>query len=197
MKIAGRFGYRPVPKGRLVSCEELRNTRVARCPYARGTAGGILQFGLLSFCLAFLAAACQSPGGFARDDIVQLNLISAPVALDFDGQPGPDGISVKVYANSATEPKPVPIRAGTLELLLFDGPFRQQYTPPVLKTFRFTAGELRAHESRASIGTGYAFALAWGANLPTQHTMSVAARYTGPNGKIVLSRPSSITVLSQ
>lgn len=155
-------------------------------------------FCLLAGCLLLLPIGCiTSVGTPPRSGIVQVNLITAPVALDFDGQPGPDGISVRVYANTATDAKPVPIHEGTLELLLFDGPFRQQYTPPVLKNFRFTAEELRQHKSEVNIGTAYDFALPWGENLPTQRTMSIAARYTSPAGKIVLSRPNSITVRSQ
>jgi hypothetical protein len=148
--------------------------------------------------VVILLLGCQSARLGGQEWIVQLNLITVPVALDLDNQPGVDGISVKVYASAEANPKPVPIRAGSLELLLFDGPFhRQASQPPILKQFRFTPDELRPGEFTAKIGTGYQLSLAWGTNIPSQRIMSVAARYTHADGQMVLSRPSSVTVLAK
>jgi hypothetical protein len=152
---------------------------------------------LSSLAAVHLFCGCKSSPLVRKEEIVQLHLINVPVALDLDNLPGADGVSVKVYATARGNPKPVPIREGTLELLLFDGPFRRQFEPPpVLKQFTFSAEQLREAEFTAKIGTGYQFALRWGTNLPTQRVMSVGARYTLAGAQI-LSRPSSVTVLAK
>jgi hypothetical protein len=154
----------------------------------------------LSAVLAGLLAvsACKTSSLGTAGKIVQLNLITVPVALDLDGQPGPDGVSVKLYATAEGNPKPVPIRQGTLEVLLFDGPFqRQKAHPPILKQFHFSATELRQMEFTAKIGIGYQLALPWGTNLPSHRIMSVAARYSVSPGNQVSSQPSSVTVLAK
>ena len=143
-------------------------------------------------------AGCKSTRLGKESNIVQLNLITVPVAVDLDGRPGPDGISIRVYASTKESPKQVAIKKGTLEMLMFDGPFhRQGQPPPVLKQFRFAAEELRRVEFTAEIGKGYQLALSWGTNVPTHRVMSVAARYTAPDGRVAISRPSSVTVLAR
>lgn len=125
-------------------------------------------------------------------------MITAPVALDLDAEPGVDGIAVKLYANNPKTPKAVRIQEGSLEFLLFDGTFYGRTNPPrVLRTFTFTAQQLRPHEFRSTIGYGYEFSLRWGTNVPTQRILSVGARYTAPDDRNIVSRPSSVTVLSR
>ena len=155
---------------------------------------------LAALCL--LTAACRAPqtkdAQSSPPGIVELNLITSPVALDLDGLPGPDGIAVKLYANEARKPKPVPIREGVLEIVLFDGLFgRGTNQPPVLREFRFTPAELRQREIISNIGTGYQFSLPWGARRPSQQFLSVAARFTRPDGQVAMSRPSSVTVVGK
>jgi hypothetical protein len=159
-----------------------------------------LRFATAALLLVMLVplAGCKSATFGTEVSIVQLNLITVPVALDLDGRPGPDGISIRVYASAKDSPKQVAIRKGTLEVLMFDGPFqRRGPPPPLLKQFQFTAEELRRAEFTAEIGKGYQLSLAWGANIPSQRVMSVAARYTAPDGRVATSRPSSVTVLAR
>lgn len=158
--------------------------------------GGALVLGTL----VLLVGGCRAPqeSGVERGAIAQLNVITVPVALNLDGLPGPDGASAKVYANDGARPKPVRIHDGTLELLLFNGTFYGRTNVPTpLRVFRFEASELRAYEFTARIGIGYEFSLSWGTNRPTQRTMSIAARYTGADGRIVTSRPSSVSVIER
>jgi hypothetical protein len=72
-----------------------------------------------------ILAGCKSsgPSPSGKDRIVQLNVITVPVALDLDGTPGVDGVAVKLYANNAHEPKAARIREGRVEFVLFDGTF--------------------------------------------------------------------------
>ena len=137
-------------------------------------------------------------GASPTDSITQLHLITVPVALDLDGQKGVDGIAVKLYANNAQDPKAVRIREGTVEILMFDGTFSGRTNPPpALRTFSYAAPELRLREFNSKIGYGYDFSLRWETNRPTQRIMSVAARFTAPDGRGVTSRPSSVTVLDK
>jgi hypothetical protein len=150
--------------------------------------------------LAFALGSCRSntPAVSAKDRIVQLNVITVPVALDLDGKTGPDGIAVKLYANTASDPKAARIREGTVEFVMFDGTFHGRTNPPpILRTFTYAASELRLHEFNSKIGWGYDFSLRWGTNLPTQRIMSVGARYTAPNARPIVSRTSSVTVLNK
>ena len=124
--------------------------------------------------------------------------MTVPVALNLDQKPGPDGFSVKVYANDATHPKPVPLKEGRLEILMFDGSFYgKTEVPPPLKTWSYSAEELRAHRFDAGIGTGYEFVMAWGQSVPHQRMITVAARYTSDDQRVVTSRPSSVTVVNR
>jgi hypothetical protein len=120
-----------------------------------------------------------------------------PVGLNLDAAPGPDGFSIKVFFDDGS-PKPVPFRKGTLEVLMFDGtlPKADSGVQP-LKTWRFTPEEIREHEFKAGIGTGYELSLAWGENEPTQRNITVAARYLSPLGASIYSAPSSVTVASR
>jgi hypothetical protein len=146
-----------------------------------------------------LLSACTAPGGSSsRDRIVQLNVITVPVALDLDGRPGVDGVAVKLYANNSSDPKAVRIRDGTLELVMFDGTFHGRTNPPpILRTVTLTAAQLRLNEFESSIGYGYELSLRWGTNTPTQRIMSIGARYSPPEGRPIVSRTSSVTVLNK
>ncbi len=158
--------------------------------------------------MAFVAAgslwlaACSTPPRPrvfpATGDLVELNVITLPVGLDLDGRPGLDGFSIKVFGNTTSNPKPVPIRAGTLEVVMFDGSiYGLTNLPPPLKIWSFSGAELRQHEFTARIGTGYEFLLAWGTNVPTRRMITVGARYTAPDGRIMTSSPSSVTVIDR
>ncbi len=162
---------------------------------------GKLRIGLTAFiAVASLALACKSPlpGSSPKEQIAQLNIITVPVALDLDGRAGPDGIALKLYANNSSHPKAVPIREGTVEILLVDGTFyNRTNVPPVLRTSTFTAAELRRNEFKSNIGYVYQFTIGWLTNKPTQRLISVGARYTPPAGRSIISRTSSVTVLNK
>ena len=154
----------------------------------------------IAFALCLALGGCSSTGRFSSSgsEIVQLNLLTAPVGLDLDGRPGIDGFSAKVYASNASDPKAVPIRNGMLEVLMFDGTlFGRTNVPPALHTWSFTAEQLRNYEFKARIGTGYELLLAWGPDIPTRNLITVGARYTSPEGKIITSGLSSVTVLNK
>lgn len=168
-------------------------------PVAAVTNGRRPEVRAVSLLVLALLGACTSITPVpSTGPITALHLITVPVALDLDRRPGPDGISLKIYANDSAHPKPIRIEAGTLEILMFDGTFAGRTNlPPVLRTFTFPADGLRVHQFTAGIGTGYEFSLPWGTNRPTHRALSVAARHTAPGGRVVTSRPSSVQVLEK
>lgn len=135
----------------------------------------------------------------ATGRITQVNLITAPVGLNIDGRPGADAFSAKVYVNDARNAKAIPIASGTLEILMFDGTFYGRTNlPSPIKLWSFDSAALaREHQFKSTIGTGYDFLLAWGTNRPTERIVTVVARYTGPDGAILVSDASSVTVLEK
>jgi hypothetical protein len=156
----------------------------------------------IGLALCLWLASCSSTGRrplFAGSaEIVELNVLTAPVGLDLDGKPGLDGFSIRVFAGAKANPKPVPIRAGTLEIVMFDGTlFGRTNLPPPLRVWTFTPDELRQREFTSGIGTGYDLLLAWGRNVPTRRLITVGARYTSPSGNVLTSSPSSVTVIDR
>ena len=128
--------------------------------------------------------------------IDQINLLAVPVALDFDGLPGPDGFVVKVYAGNRTRPKPVPLVNGTLEVLMFDGLLegRDTKTAEPHRRWTYSAEDLKAFAIKSSIGTGYQLAPRWEKAKPTTDKISILAHYTSPEGASVYSAASIIAV---
>jgi hypothetical protein len=145
-----------------------------------------------------LAPGCATNGGGAatRSPIDAIHLLTIPVAVNFDGAPGADGFAIKVYGSRANEPKPVPIPRGVIEILMFDGVVRSAELAELrpLRTWAFEGPVLRDRQYRTSIGVGYQFALAWGDAQPSQERITVLVRYRAPDGRVIPSLPSSISV---
>ena len=70
--------------------------------------------------LLLLLASCATIP--SSSDISQVHLFGLPVAVNMDQRPGPDGISVRVFASAPDKARGLPVRSGTLEILAFDGP---------------------------------------------------------------------------
>lgn len=131
----------------------------------------------------------QRPSG-----ILELHLLTMPVALNLDGAPGPDGVAVKLFANVGNSAKPAPIRSGEIEILLFDG-LLSDNNVPMLKpahTWTFTAKELKGFETQAMVGTGYQLTLRWGSFKPKSDRLSVIARHPIGDGRYLYSTPGVI-----
>jgi|GEM_PF-627654 len=130
------------------------------------------------------------------DSITELNLLASPVALNLDGVPGPDGFVLKVYPGNAQRPKPLPITAGGLEILMFDGILQETdfATTQPRRVWRYTTSDLKRYEVKTSIGTGYHIDPRWGDAKPARDKVTILSRYMSPQGKAVYSAPSVISV---
>jgi hypothetical protein len=148
-----------------------------------------------------LLAACSSPrpktGAPAAAPmtgrIEEIHLLAIPMALNLDQKPGLDGFGIKVYAINRALPKPLPIRDGTLEILMYDG-FVDDTNARPRCTWKYQPEELAKYERTATVGPAYEFAPRWTTNNPSQNRITVIARYTSPEGAPLDSAASIIAV---
>jgi hypothetical protein len=153
-----------------------------------------------AWCLVLGAlVGCSSPGKpsapISPSSIDKLNLLAAPVALNLDGFPGPDTVAVKIYANSAREPRPVPIDTGTIDLLAFEGLLTNSTnTPQPFKTWTYTVSELRRLQFKASIGIGYQITASFTGLKPRADKLTIIARYRPDPAHAIYSSPSTISL---
>lgn len=126
--------------------------------------------------------------------ILELHLLTMPVALNLDGAPGPDGIAIKLFANVGNAAKPAPIRSGEIEILLFDGLLTGNNgpLPQPAHTWTFTAKELKEFETQAMVGTGYQLTLRWGGFKPKNDRVTIVARHPIGEGRYLYSTPGVI-----
>jgi hypothetical protein len=152
--------------------------------------------GLLAFPGCRSTGPSPKPVSDASQDIEEINLISPQAALNYDTEPGPDGLWLRVYAGNSRQAKPVPIPKGTLEVLLFDGMPKAaelaQTTPLHVWTFR--ASDLGGCRQQTIIGTSYFLTLLWGNDKPVRNRVTVLARYLPPRGSPVYSTPTVVFV---
>lgn len=126
-------------------------------------------------------------------------MLSVPVAVDFDGVPGPDGFALTLFAKGPKSAKGVPLPGGTLELLMYDGLYFEgkssDFAP--LRVWRFTRSELKLHSGKSAVGTGYRFTLRWEDARPKQPRITILARFVPAAGPPVVAAPSSVTIAAK
>tara|TARA_Y100001934_G_scaffold98656_1_gene121472 strand:- start:9925 stop:10323 length:399 start_codon:yes stop_codon:yes gene_type:complete len=123
--------------------------------------------------------------------IDSLNVLSFPVAVNLDEDPGTDGFAIKVYPGNLRAAKTREITGGTLEIALFDGVRGSKPADP-LKTWTFSAEQLRAYRIDATIGIGYQLALRWEENRPSRSRFSIVTRLIREGKPDVFSAPIDI-----
>lgn len=128
--------------------------------------------------------------------VESLHVLSVPVAVNFDGAPGPDGFALTLFAKGPKSAKGIPLPGGVLELLMYDGVYFEGKSSGAqpLRTWRFTRSDLKLHAGKSAIGTGYRFTLRWEAARPAQSSITIVARYLPTSGPPVVAAPSSVTI---
>ncbi len=151
---------------------------------------------LVALSLAGLNGCASRPvgAGTAARPVERLDLILTSLALDLDGQPGVDGFGARIYASVRGSAIGTPLAGGRLQFLMYDGVVRPEdlaaATP--LRVWTYEAAALRPYAQLTSIGTGYRFALAWGDQVPHRERVTVIARHSAADGRVVHSAPGSI-----
>ena len=137
-----------------------------------------------------------SPGRGGRGGIDELHLLTVPVALNLDREPGLDGFEVRVYGSSADKAKGLAITRGALEILMFDGVVKESgigsATP--LKIWIYAPSELKPFATTSTLGLGYRMALRWGTNTPSYASITVVARHLVPKMDPIYSSSSVVAV---
>ena len=146
--------------------------------------------------LLFWLLGCASTSTHTKAAIDELHLIVTSVALDLDGKPGADGVGVRVYASQKGSNEAVPIKTGTLELMMYEGAHVREQLASLQPrhTWTYPAEKLKPYIQKTFIGTSYRFAALWGDDKPSGNRVTLIARYTGLDSKQALSAPSSIPV---
>lgn len=136
-----------------------------------------------------------SGGGTAVDEV---HLFGLPVTFNMDAKPGADGFAVRVFVTQGGGAKGVPITAGAIEVLMFDGVVAgdELGVKPPQQVWKFGPNQLAPLREKTTLGTGYRFALRW-ENSPTRGHITVAARFVPPRGEPIYSSPSTITASSK
>lgn len=154
--------------------------------------------------LALLSACQTGPRTIAitaPGAIDELNLLTMPIGLNLDTVPGADGFAVKIFPSTAAAPKSVPIKDGTLEVLMYEGVIQiddASSLPSPLQSWTFSPGQLIPFEQQSFVGTGYELTLRWGPQAPGQSKVTIVARYLPPHGAPpVYSAPNAITVMAE
>jgi hypothetical protein len=155
---------------------------------------------LPALLLTLFLTACASPDKKSNTSparITEINMLAVPVALNLDSLPGPDSVAVKIYAGNLREARPIPIVAGTLELLMFDGVLKKSSNAPTpLHVWSYPARELKRYEFKASIGIGYEFTASWTTNKPAAAKVTLISRYLSESGSPIYSAPSTISIMA-
>ncbi len=146
-------------------------------------------------CFILFLSGCSSTAGNASSTkaIRQITLIAAPVALDLDGIPGPEGVGIKMHAFTAGSPKSVAIREGYVELFAYDRRGVLEQPPRPFHQWTFEVSDLEVVRSDAVLGPGYDLLLDWRPKVVVSSRIAVVARYHPPNGPPVTSAPSAVT----
>ena len=119
--------------------------------------------------LALWPAGCTGPERVtstppqAVGDVDDILVLADPVAANWDGQVGSDGLDVGVLLFRHDRKLPVTVK-GTLELRLYEGVVRAEDLSKArpLRTWRFDSAQLRSLLGRTPAGWGYALRLPWG-----------------------------------
>jgi hypothetical protein len=138
--------------------------------------------------------APKEPSSKARVD--ELDLVTMPVTVNLESKLGLNGIQVKIYASDFQRPKPHAITEGTLEILMFEGLVGESFdqTNRCRHVWSFPARDLPTSAVTTTVGTGYLFPLAWGKDRPRADKITVIARYLPPQGPMIYSAPSYISI---
>jgi hypothetical protein len=128
------------------------------------------------------------PVAVARAEDMLL-MLSPPTPMNWNAEPGPDGLQLQVLLFQRGRAAPVLVD-GTLEFLLFEGNVaaeKVRQTKPV-KTWQFSGDQLKVFQARLRAGWGYGLRLGWGPDKPSGSIITLFAQYTSESGPMAYGR---------
>jgi len=126
--------------------------------------------------------------------INSIGLFTSPVLFNLDGKPGPEAFKARIYAIRDSAPKPVPFTKGTLEIIIFDEVSNRDQQDPPRQVWSFSGADLNLYRLQTSIGFHYDFTLEIDKSKPLSSKVSIAAKFTPPDGVSIFAKPVSISV---
>ncbi len=142
------------------------------------------------------SVSATPPAPVARAD--EMLLRTSTVAVDLDGEPGPDGVAARVELFKAPGALPVAVK-GTLEFYLYEGvvaPDALSKAKP-FRIWRFAGPQLSPYLVRGIVGWGYTVPLSWGKNAPMASAVTLSARYVDPDGRSTYAMPVTIALTAR
>lgn len=161
----------------------------------RWRGAGVLAIGCALLLAGLTGCATRPTGaGTAARPVERLDLILTSLALDLDGKPGADGFGARIYASVRGSAVGVPLAGGRLQFLMYDGVIRPEELAEALplQVWTYEAAALAPYAQLTSIGTSYRFALSWGGKVPRRDRITIIARHTAADSRVVHSAPGSI-----
>lgn len=134
------------------------------------------------------SSAATPPAVTARVEYLFLQVM--PVAADWDGRPGPDGLELSAMLFQSEAKMPV-LGDGTMEFAIYEGILTNQQVAQnkPFYQWRFTTAELSQSRQRTQVGWGYAFRLGWGDRVPRTGSVTLTARFVPKDGQPVYANP--------
>ena len=155
---------------------------------------------ILVLLAASLAAGCSqmmlSGGGpptVSRVD--RMDLWVAPVALEQNGQPGPDGVELRVYLfqSSPGATQPGLIKAGQFQFFAYEGRLNVGTNAQPFFQWEYSADQMRPFFGADKYGLGsYHATLSWVPKIPTSTTITIIARFVDAQGRAAVSAPADV-----
>ena len=142
---------------------------------------------LLTLALFF---GCEAPENIGPIDSVMV--LTKQRTESFDGDQVPDGFwaSVFLYRNSESKPVAVTNVKGRLDLILYNGSGRNMdlnLVPP-LHVWTFDHVDLQSAEGKMLGQKCFILRLLWGKKRPSHRMITLRAKYTDPNQRMVFSK---------
>lgn len=125
-------------------------------------------------------------------------MVDSASAINWDQNPGPDGVRVKIYLwqNDGKKINAVTLKRGTIELLLYDGRLKIHQLPDStpIQQWRYSADQMKQAVNKRPVGSVYGWALAFGQKLPKSDIITVSARILHPGGAPMYAQPVHLTM---
>jgi len=158
---------------------------------------------ILMVLAALVAAAalcgCNTQGGVQKvsstppapiDAADAIRTLCSHRPVDWDGQPGPDGLMVLVLFFRQGQDLPVTVR-GAMEFALYEGAVSAEQIARVApaRTWSFQGAQLRGCLARTVWGWGYSVRLGWGQTAPKTSSVTLLIKHVPPDGPTIYAEP--------
>ena len=129
-------------------------------------------------------------GGLSLDfsgdgDVDSIRLFTSPSVLNLDNNSGVDGFTAKIYAIDEDKPKPIRVKTGEIEFIMFESTIDGE----LLQIWRFDSKKLKRHMATTQIGVVYDFRLLWDKSKAPKRKAVILAQYRSVDGQVIKAVP--------